>query len=115
MIYLKTFEGFHDDGIEIDSQTSPDYNPVIRHKAKEYIENIFNSGAGAMVTTLCKEIGIAVPKTDEELEIAQKKAIEYYIKNPERIKDISPPDHKKYPFLTGDGISRTNNIGGVFN
>lgn len=113
MIHIKTFENFHDDGLEIDAASSPKFNPVNRTKAKELVDNIFNLGAGAMVTLVCKEIGIKLPKTDKELDKAREIAIKYFIENPERIQEITPPEHKRYPYLSNDGISRTNNIGGV--
>ena len=113
MIHLKTFEGFHEDGLEIDSQTTPDHNPEIRLKAKTYVENIFNAGAGQMVNALCKEIGMKMPKDDEQIEKAKEAAISYFIKNPERIKEITPPAHKRYPYQSNDGIARVSNIGGV--
>lgn len=113
MKHLKKFENFHDDGLEVDSQTTPKYNQELRLKAKKYVEDIFNAGAGAMANALCKEINLPLPKTDEEIEAAMSKAIEYFTQNPERIKEITPPEHRTYPFYTGDGISRVNNVGGV--
>lgn len=113
MKFIKKFENFHDDGIEIDSQTTPAYNTVDRHKAKEYVENIFNSGVGNAVSMLCSEAGIEEPKSKEEIDEAIDKAIQYFVANPERIKSIAPPEHKKFPYMSGDGIARTNNLGGV--
>jgi hypothetical protein len=113
MKFIKKFENFHDDGLNIDNQTLPEFNQNDRLKAKEYVENIFNAGAGRMVNALCKEIKVKMPRTEEELEKTKNAAISYFIQNPERIKEITPPEHKKYQYNSGDGIARVTNIGGV--
>lgn len=113
MKHLKKYENFHDDGLDVDNTNAPKYNQAQRLDAKKYVDAIFAAGAGKMVAALCKEIGMQVPKTDEELEKTQDQAIEYFIENPERIKEITPPTFKSYPYYSGDGIARTNNIGGV--
>lgn len=113
MRHIKKFENFHEDGVNVDNQTVPEHNQKRLLDAEEYVENIFNAGAGGMINALCKHIGIPFPKTDEEIESAKSTAIEYFKKNYEEIKEITPPEHSTYPFYTGDGIARVTNIGGV--
>jgi hypothetical protein len=113
MKHLKKFENFHSDGLEIDNSDVPKYNQAERLAAQNQVEAIFSAGAGKMVNVLCKEVGIKLPKTDEELEAAKEKAIQYFIDNPERIKEITPPTFKSYPYYSGDGIARVTNVGGT--
>lgn len=113
MKHLKKYENFHDDGLDVDNTNAPKYNQAQRLDAKKYVDAVFAAGAGKMVAALCKEIGLAIPKTDEDLEKTQQKAIEYFIENPERIKEITPPTVNTYPYYSGDGIARVTNIGGV--
>lgn len=113
MKYIKKFENFSNDGIEVDNQSYPEYNQSDQLKAKEYVERIFNQGAGEAVNQLCKEVGIEIPKEDSELELAKETAIKYFMENPERIKETEL-SFKSYPHKGGDSIVRTNNIGGVY-
>ena len=113
MKYIKKFETFSKDGIEVDNQSYPEYNQADQLKAKEYVEKIFNQGAGEAVKQLCKEVGIEIPKEDSELELAKETAIQYFMENPERIKETEV-SFKSYPYKGGDPVVRTNNIGGVY-
>lgn len=113
MKYLKNFENLHEDGIDIDAQNTPAWNPAKSQEVKDYVDNIFHNGLNALVKKVCKETRIPVPKTDDELETCKQKVINYYIQNYEQIGDIKPPTHNRYPYMSGDGIARTNNIGGV--
>lgn len=111
MKYIKKYETFSKDGIDVDNQSYPEHNQAIQLKAKDYVESIFHKGAGEEVTKLCKEVGIELPKEDSELEEAKEKAIQYFIDNPERIKETGF-SFKTYPHHGGDGVVRVQNIGG---
>ena len=112
--HIRTFEEYsHEDGLEVDTQSYPEYNQKIRQDAKKCVEDIFDRGAGEAVTALCKEVGIHPPNDDEGLDDAQRKATEYFIQNPERMAKFAVPQMSVVPVKTGDGVVRTNNIGGV--
>jgi hypothetical protein len=115
MKYIKKYENFSKDGIEVDNQSYPEYNQADQLKAKEYVEKIFNQGAGESVKQLCKEVGIEIPKEDSELEFAKETAIKYFMDNPERIKETEF-SFKSYPYKGGadDRLVKTNNVGGVY-
>jgi len=114
MRYIRTYEEYsHEDGLEVDTQSYPEYNQKLRHDARKYVEEIFDRGAGQDVTAMCKEIGIDPPKDDEGLDQAQEKAIAYFTRNPERLRQFVPPQLGVVPVKTGDGVVRTNNVGGV--
>ena len=61
--------------------------------------------------SIMKEIGEKAPQTDEELDALKDKAIQYFIDNPERIKEFDG-GFKSIPYNSGDGVVRTNNVGG---
>lgn len=113
MKHIKKFENFSKDGIEVDNQTTPEINPGTSLKAKQYVDVIFSQGSGSDINDLCKEIGCDAPKTDEDLDQIKEMAVDYFTKNPERIKDFSG-GVRRYPYKETDGVVRTNNIGGVF-
>ncbi len=114
MRYIRTYEEYsHEDGLEVDTQSYPEHNQKLRHDAIKYVEEVFANGAGQAVTALCKEVGIDPPLDDEGLDAAQRRATEYFTQNPERMGEIIPPQMSVVPVKTGDGVVRTNNIGGV--
>jgi len=113
MIHIKKFENFSKDGIDVDNQTLPEFNASKQHDAKEYVEMVFNSGAGPEVVAMCKEIGVNMPQDDESLDKAKEIAIKYYNKNPERIKQLGGGSLKRYDYGSSDRIARTNNVGGA--
>ena len=112
MKYLRKFENFTNDENRGNTVEEPTYNVAKNLAAKNYVELILNKGGGAEVNELCKEIGVEMPKDDEGLDKLKEDAINYFIKNPERIKSLDQPI-KKYPYPGTDGIARTNNIGGT--
>lgn len=112
MKYLRKFENFTNDENRGNTVEEPTYNVAKNLAAKNYVELILNKGGGAEVNELCKEIGVEMPKDDEGLDKLKEDAINYFIKNPERIKSLDQPI-KKYPYQGTDGIARTNNIGGT--
>jgi hypothetical protein len=116
MRYIRTYEEYsHEDGLEVDMQSYPEHNQAINQRAKKCVEDIFDRGAGESVAALCKEVGIEMPKVNDErgLEEAQKRATEYLIKNPGRIGQFETPQMSVVPVRSGDGVARTNNLGGV--
>ena len=112
MKYLRKFENFTNDENRGNTVEEPTYTVAKTLAAKNYVELILNKGGGAEVNELCKEIGVEMPKDDEGLDKLKEDAINYFIKNPERIKSLDQPI-KKYPYQGTDGIARTNNIGGT--
>ncbi len=114
MKFIQKYENFTTDDNRADNQSFPKYNQADRLKAKQYVDQIFSGGSGPEVVEMCKEIGCDRPTNDEELESVKEKALEYFIDNPERIKEVGMT-FKSYPYSGGgnDGIVRTNNVGGV--
>lgn len=112
MKYIKKYENFSKDGIEVDNQSYPEYNQEKNLSSKTYVEQIFSQGMGKCVFDMCSEAGVEVPKNDTDLEKAKELCIDFYSKNPELIKSTEI-SFKTYPHKGGDGVVRTNNIGGV--
>ena len=113
MKFIKKYENFVNDENRSKIAEEPEYNPVKRLAAKNYVDLIFNKGSGAEVNALCKEIGKKSPQNDEELEALKEDAIKYYIDNPERIKDTDQPI-TKYDYYGGSKVApTTNNVGGT--
>lgn len=113
MKYISTFENFTNDDNRGDRQEYPQFNQAENLQAKEYVDQVFSQGAGSEVYDLCKEIGCETPKDDDSIDTIKQKAIDYFIANPERIKKLQKPEFKTFPHYSGDGVVRTNNIGGV--
>ena len=114
MKFIQKYENFTTDDNRGDNQSFPKYNQANRLKAKQYVDQIFSGGSGPEVVEMCKEIGCDRPTNDEELESVKEKALEYFIDNPERIKEVGT-SFQSYPYSGNgnDGIVRTNNVGGV--
>ena len=114
--HIRTFEEYsHEDGLEVDTQSYPEYNQQHRQQARDMVASVFDKGMGQAVADLCKEIGIRPPrpKDDASLEEVRKRAEEYFIQNPERISKFAAPQMNVVPVKSGDGVVRTNNLGGV--
>ena len=131
---MKTFKEF-ESMINDDSRDSasidflPKHNPVVQQNAKKYIEEYIEKESLTSLLNLIKNSNMDIKGllkrvgkksideiTEEELfndenfdEIKQK-LIDYFIENPEAIGKGIPM--KKYKVNGGDGIPRTNNLGG---
>lgn len=113
MKYISTFENFINDENRGNNAELPQFNQATNLKAKEYVEQIFNQGAGSEVFAICKEIGCETPKDDSSLDSIKDAAIKYFTENPERMQKNSEATFKTFPYNSGDGVVRTNNVGGV--
>jgi hypothetical protein len=112
---MKKFETFiNDDNRDATSlDLLPKHNPVVNLGAKEYVEEMVDKNDFEL---LFRAARVSPKKPMEALsdqDITDKikqRAVDYYIKNPEAIGRGLPalPPLKK----SGDGISRTNNLGG---
>lgn len=114
MKIIKKFESFHKTGVDEGGEVVPDHNPVLDLKIKDYVDGLCTKGR---YEDLAKQIGTKFPKgltsdgMDRYGDELRDRAIEYFKKNPELIgKEIN---YMAYKVPGGDGISRTNNVGGV--
>ena len=89
MRYLITFENFNSDGNRLeDSKYDHSKSPVLRMKAKEYVEMLMHSNQYKIIFD---DLGLEVPKEadkkdgNELFDIVGERAIEYYIKHPHRM------------------------------
>jgi hypothetical protein len=116
---MKKFKEFESMVTDDDRDSSsidflPKHNPVVQQNAKSYVDQIIQ---GNDLKLLYRAAGEEPPKNidsmnmDDIYDELKQKAIDYFIENPEAIgKDIPM---KKYKVNGGDGISRTNNLGGA--
>jgi hypothetical protein len=116
---MKKFKEFESMVTDDDRDSSsidflPKHNPVVQQNAKSYVDQIIQ---GNDLKLLYRAAGEEPPKNidsmnmDDIYDELKQKAIEYFIENPEAIgKDIPM---NKYKVNGGDGISRTNNLGGA--
>lgn len=111
---MKKYENFiNDDNRDATSlDLLPKHNPAVDLAAKNYVDDIMKSND---LNLLFKAAGVEPPKNlssmnmDDVYDEIKQKAIDYYIENPHDMgKDI--PNRKIQK--SGDGIPRTNNIGG---
>ena len=115
MIYLKQFEAFHRTGIDDGtSEVMPEYNPILNKKVEDFVNDLLSKGRYEDCAKLIGEKlpkGLETDQMDEYADGLKERAIKYFIKNPESIgNDI---DYQMIKVPGGDGISRTNNVGGV--
>jgi hypothetical protein len=116
MKYLKTFEMHSDTGLDDGvGEVIPDYNPDMNKKITDYIEDLAGRGAWEEIAKITK---MDIPKNitsremDEKGDEIKDKAIKHLIENPELLpQEIG---FKTYKVPGGDGISRTNKLGGVW-
>jgi len=115
MKYIKHFESFHQSGVDDGSgEVMPDYNPILNQKVKDFVEDLFTKGRYEDCANMIGEKlpkGLESDEMDDYGDKLKSRAIKYFIENPELVsKEI---DYQMFKVPGGDGISRTNNIGGV--
>ena len=115
MKYLKKFESFHETGIDdAVGEVIPEYNPVMDLTIKNFVDDTCNRGGYA---DLAKMIGVKLPseipsdKMDGIESKLKKVALKFFTDNPEQLP--SEIGMKTYKVPGGDGISRTNKVGGT--
>jgi len=114
MKWIKKYETFVNDDNRGEDTQYPELNPVIKMEAAEYVDSKLRSNEYAEIFNA---VGVDLPQDldSDELEKAfdqvREKAIQYYIQNPEEIK--SPATHRTFKVNAGDGIPRTNRVGGT--
>jgi len=115
MKFIKKFESFHKTGVDEGGEMIPEHNPVLTLKIKEYVDDLCTKGR---YDDLAKKIGEKLPKDLQSDQMEQygdelrERAIKYLEENPELIgKEIN---YQTYKVPGGDGISRTNKVGGVW-
>lgn len=113
---MKKFETFVTDNNRDSAAIDfvPKHNPVVNQNAQLYVDEILQNGD---LNLLFRAAGVTAPKNidsvnmDEVYDTIRQKAIDYYIQNPEAIGRDIPM--KQFKVQAGDGIPRTNNIGGA--
>ncbi len=124
MKYLKLFEDFITDQTRGQDPTfDHSMNPVIRLKAKEYVESVLHSN---QYKKIFDELGVEMPKNvsgddfDAMFDQIGEKAINYFSKNPHKMTiESDDMEIKKSDVDLGttgsERIPITNNIGGALN
>lgn len=113
MKFIKKYESFHKTGVDEGTDEMPEHNPVLKNKIVEYVDDLLTRGR---YHDLAKLIGEKLPElSSDEMESysdeLREKVIAQLEKNPELIgKEIN---FMTYKVPAGDGISRTNKIGGT--
>jgi hypothetical protein len=116
MRYIKTFESFITDDNRGEDTQFPQHNAALKAKVVEYVDSILNSNE---YSKLVKLLNMEMPKNisgeeiDKFFDDVREKAIEYFMKNPEEIDQTDGFVINKFNVYGGDGIVRTNNIGGT--
>lgn len=115
MKFLKTFESFHETGVDDGTgEVIPEYNPVVDQKIKSFVDDILGRGG---YVELAKMIGAKFPSDVPSEKMGQlesdlrEKAMKFFGDNPEQLP--SEIGFKTYKVPGGDGITRTNKVGGT--
>jgi hypothetical protein len=118
MKYFKTFEEFSSmspTGVDdAGGEVLPKFNPKIRKEVSDFIDNLSPSRKLLIFKWLGEEEPTLKDEDfDEKFEKAKEKLVEFFESNPNiQISGIDP-ERFTVPTKGGDGISRTNNIGGT--
>lgn len=116
MKYIRTFESFVTDDNRGEDTQFPQHNAALKAEVVEYVDTVLNSNEYSKLVDL---LGMEMPKNvsgeevDEFFDDVREKAIEYFIKNPEQLGKTGGFVINKFNVAGGDGIARTNNIGGA--
>jgi hypothetical protein len=118
MKYFKTFEefqGMSTTGVDdAGGEVLPKYNPKIQQEVSDFLDNMTPNNKPLVFKWLrMEEPSLNDEEFDDKFEIAKKKLIDFFQENPNI--SISGIDIETFtmPGKRGDGISRTNNIGGT--
>lgn len=114
MKHLKKFESFVNDDNRGEDTQYPELNIALKNEVTEYVDSLLNSNDyHSLVETLGMELpkNISGEELDKFFDEVREKAIEYFMKNPEEVQKVG---FKMNNFKVGggDGVVRTNNIGG---
>ena len=112
MKFIKKFENFETDETRGIVSDYPEINQANQLEAKKYVDSIFDSGSGSDLYQMCKDIGSKMPVTDDDVDELKKRAVEYFIENPEKMRGKNVK-FSTYPISDSDRIPRTNNVGGT--
>jgi hypothetical protein len=118
MKYFKTFEefqGMSSTGVDDNGgEVVPKYNPKIRKEVSDFIDDLTPNNRPLVF----KWLGMEEPSLNDEdfdkhFEIAKNKLVKFFEENPNI--SISGIDVETFsvPSKRGDGVVRTNNIGGT--
>lgn len=113
---LKKYENFINDNDRDVSSIDylPKYNPVTNQRVIEYVDDKLKSND---FLDIFNAAGVVAPKDlkgedmDNLFDMVRDKAIKYFNENPEEIG--KPIKFNTYAVNGGDGVPRTNNIGGT--
>jgi hypothetical protein len=115
MKYIKLFEDFiTDEDRGKDATFDHSNSPVLRQEVKKYVDTILHSN---QFKVIFDALGIEVPKDisadglDAMFDDVEEQAIEFFIKNPERMtNDTGGDEIKKMPVDTGSNDNRIPSI-----
>jgi hypothetical protein len=116
MKHLKKFEAFTDTGVDDGTGVGlPEYNPDLKLKITNYIDDLASRGAyhkiGKMIGTKINQ-NASQEQMDADWDGLRDRAIDYLVKNPEQLPEET--GFKTFNVPAGDGIARTNKVGGVW-
>ena len=111
--FLKTFENFNDN--EQSSENTP-IDPVLKSQVTKYVEEQLGSQNFHEIFDI---IGVDMPQTlegeefEEKMDLAKEKAIDYFMRNTERMQIDKPTEFITFNVGKHNPIPTTTNIGGV--
>ena len=114
MKYLKSFESFSQDVEPNQSEVVPAYNPVRNIQMEEFVDRIIKSGNHEelyKILNFPKPDNLTGDEFDKHFDKLKEVAIEFFSKDPSRFN--KPADFESFLKPSGDGIPRTNKVGGT--
>lgn len=117
MKYIKNFKRYNEsigltDNIDQDeAQFNHDNNPVLKLKVKQYVESTLRSNNSLVIL---KMLGLKEEDmTDDNIDEIEKKAIEYFVKNPHKMPTVDEFENDNVAFnqqTTDDNLSDDRSI-----
>ena len=113
MKYIKTYENFNDN--EQSSENTP-IDPVLKSQVTKYVDEQLGSQNFHEIFDI---IGVDMPQTlegeefEEKMDLAKEKAIDYFMRNTERMQIDKPTEFRTFNVGKDNPIPTTTNICGV--
>lgn len=105
MKYLKTFEIFSVDvNVGVDNNTN--LNPALKKQVEDHVNMLIEKD----YNKLLKMLNIKTPGRKIDVDELRKKAIEYFLEAPDRMRNLNLP--LKSLSIQTNVVPKTNNIGG---
>ena len=110
---IKKFENFNDNDQSVENTP---IDPVLKSQVTKYVDEQLGSQNFHEIFDI---IGVDMPQTlegeefEEKMDLAKEKAIDFFMRNPERMQIDKPTEFRTFNIGKDNPIPTTTNIGGI--